>query len=278
MVGKHVKISGNLMVLNEVRNIARVINNLFEFCDEIVVLDGGSTDGTTEYIVSLHDSRIKLYIWPQRHDSEYSREWEEARRRTLMMRLSDGDYILWLDADECMDDSFADFLAKIKSKNLVCFLPMYHFWKSIDRIRVNAGNDRVWYPSYHLRLFPNSDKFSCFSYRKDGMHTKTVKKVLGVKIPIGLRYIYFSDFLTPLLKVFSQWILGVKFVVLKDIHVFHYHYLDGYKKADLRMADRDKKEELVLESEGDVNPQRSGAVLVKAVSVKQPKAFTADGQ
>lgn len=274
MANERVRISGNLMVLNEVRNIKRVVNNLFEFCDEIVILDGGSTDGTVEYIVSLHDPRIKLYIWPQGQGSEYNSGWDEPRRRTLMMRLSEGDYILWLDADECVDDTFSNFISKIQTKNVVCFLPMYHFWKRIDRIRVNAGDDRVWYPSYHLRLFPNSKSISCYSYRRDGLHPKTVKRVLGMNIPIGLRYIYFSKRLRPLLRLMAELVLGVKFVTLSDIHVFHYHYLDGYKVADLRIADKDKKEELV--ESGDPDPRRNGAVLVREVNIKHPKAFSED--
>ncbi|MCL4405398.1 MAG: glycosyltransferase [Patescibacteria group bacterium] len=268
---KKIRISGNLMVLNEIHNIPIAIRNLFEFCDEIVILDGGSTDGTIEYVVSLHDPRIKLYIWPQENGSIYNKGWDEPRRRTLMMRMSDGDYILCIDADECVEDTFVDFIKRMDSDNIVCFFSTLHFWKKPDWIRVNAGDDRVWYPNYHHNLFPNNESFSWFSYREDKMHPKLVKRVLGINIPIGLRYIYFSKFLTPLLKVIAELILGVKIVVLDDIHVFHYHYLNGFKAADLRLAEKDKKEELV--EVGDHNSRRNGAVLVKRINVRHPKAF-----
>ena len=43
-------ISANVLVLNEYNNIKGLINNLVDAnVDEIIVLDGGSTDGTFEY-------------------------------------------------------------------------------------------------------------------------------------------------------------------------------------------------------------------------------------
>ena len=42
------KISGNIITLNEEKNIAACIESMQTVCDEIIVVDSGSTDNTIE--------------------------------------------------------------------------------------------------------------------------------------------------------------------------------------------------------------------------------------
>ena len=50
LVTKRIKVSVNIMTLNEERCIERCIRSIKNFADEIIVLDTGSTDKTLEII------------------------------------------------------------------------------------------------------------------------------------------------------------------------------------------------------------------------------------
>jgi hypothetical protein len=55
-------LSGLIRTYNEEKNLARSLDNLFNLCDEVVISDGGSTDGTHE-IVHDYQARGHDIIW-----------------------------------------------------------------------------------------------------------------------------------------------------------------------------------------------------------------------
>lgn len=76
-----------LIVLNERERIAAALSSV-RFCDEIVVVDGGSTDGTPEIAESL-GAKVVRNPWPG-----------YARQRNVAIDAADSDWILEVDADE----------------------------------------------------------------------------------------------------------------------------------------------------------------------------------
>ena len=65
------KIVGVCLIKNEELYIKQVINNIIDFCDEIIILDNMSTDKTVEIIKTIHSDKITLVSIPTVHSNKY---------------------------------------------------------------------------------------------------------------------------------------------------------------------------------------------------------------
>lgn len=101
------KISVSTIVLNEAEYIENALSSC-SFADEIIIVDGGSTDETVEKIISLNDKRIKIV----------KSQWENdfAKQRQISLKNCTGDWIIRIDADEVFSEEFEknirDYLQK----------------------------------------------------------------------------------------------------------------------------------------------------------------------
>ena len=89
------KISVSMITLNEARHIERALSSC-TFADEIVVVDGGSTDGTIEILKSFEKVKIIEHPW-NGHFGE---------QRQISLEHCSGDWIVRLDADEVFSEEF----------------------------------------------------------------------------------------------------------------------------------------------------------------------------
>ena len=87
-----VRLSACLIVKNEVVLLQRCLESLRSFVDEIIVVDTGSTDNTTE-IARSYGAQVKHFTWVD--------NFSAARNESL--RHASGDWILYIDADEVID-------------------------------------------------------------------------------------------------------------------------------------------------------------------------------
>lgn len=83
------QITACLIVQNERDRLPTALKSV-AFCDEILVIDGGSTDGTTE-IARTHGARVIENPWPG-----------FAVQRNVALGAANNDWILEIDADECV--------------------------------------------------------------------------------------------------------------------------------------------------------------------------------
>jgi len=98
-----VKLVAGLLVRNEInRYLEESVGHLLEFCDEVRVLDDGSTDGTSEWLTEVHDSRLKH----RRRDTPGFYEHEGRTRNELLQWTLEGEptHVLAIDADEFVAD------------------------------------------------------------------------------------------------------------------------------------------------------------------------------
>ena len=100
-----VELSAALMVFNERRRIERCLEHLW-FCDEIVVVDDCSTDGTYEYLRErAAASNGKLRVVQHRHTTF-------AAQRQLAKDLTIGRWVLTMDGDEYVRPDYAQAMRK----------------------------------------------------------------------------------------------------------------------------------------------------------------------
>ncbi len=94
-----------MIVKNEEQRLGGILSDIHEVVDEICVVDTGSSDGTVALAESF-GARIERFPW--RND------FSAARNHSLGCAKSD--YLLWLDADDRIDEGSAKALLKLKTR------------------------------------------------------------------------------------------------------------------------------------------------------------------
>src|SRR6478736_2187467 len=79
-----------MIVKDEEDVIRRCLDSVQAACDEIIVVDTGSTDRTVEIVKSYPQAKVYYFRWIE--------DFGAARNESF--RPATGDLILWLDADD----------------------------------------------------------------------------------------------------------------------------------------------------------------------------------
>jgi glycosyltransferase involved in cell wall biosynthesis len=134
------KLSVVLATFNEEPNLANCLNSIKTLADEIVVVDGSSTDKTREVAKAYHARVIQVSNDPMFHNL-----------KQLAVDKSKGDWILQLDADEVVSGSLASEISQtINNQNSDYqgyYLPRINWF--LGRFLTKGGQ----YPDYLIRLF-----------------------------------------------------------------------------------------------------------------------------
>ena len=131
------KITATIITLDEERNIARAIESL-RCCDEILILDSGSTDRTVELAANL-GARVIEAGWRG-----------YAGQKNWAAEQATHDWILSLDADEALSEALeAEILNLKKSGPRFDAYTMPRLARYLGRWIYHAG----WYPDRKIRLY-----------------------------------------------------------------------------------------------------------------------------
>ena len=131
------KITATIITLNEERHIARSIESL-RCCDEILVVDSGSVDRTTE-LASKLGARVVESPWPG-----------YAAQKNFAAEHAKHDWILSIDADEALSESLEGEIWNLKKKG-----PGYDAY-TMPRLAQYLGRwilHSGWYPDRKVRLY-----------------------------------------------------------------------------------------------------------------------------
>lgn len=131
------KITATIIAFDEERNIARAIESL-RCCDEILVVDSGSTDRTVELAQNL-GARVIEANW-----RGYSQQKNWAAEQ------AQHDWVLSLDADEALSEALEAEIWNLKKSG-----PQYDGY-SMPRLARYMGRwilHSGWYPDRKLRLY-----------------------------------------------------------------------------------------------------------------------------
>jgi glycosyltransferase involved in cell wall biosynthesis len=213
-----VKISATIIAENEERNIARAIESL-RCCDEIVVVDSGSTDRTIEIAAKL-GARVVESPWRG-----------FAEQKNFASEQAAHDWILSIDADESLSEALEAEIWQIKKTGgKYDGYTMPRLAQYLGRWILHSG----WYPDRKVRLFDrrkarwvgdyvhesvevqgsighlesNLLHFTCSSLSEhlktmDRYTTLAAAQLVDLKAPIGYRHLL----LDPLWTFFRTYVL-----------------------------------------------------------------------
>lgn len=131
-------LSAAIMTFNEERNLERTLKALADICDEIVIVDSGSTDGTKE-VAEKYGAKFIYQPW-----------LGYGKQRNTAIESCNGKWILAVDADEELSPELKQKIIKIingtEDKKVY----------EINRLSVCFGKQIKhggWGTSYAVRLF-----------------------------------------------------------------------------------------------------------------------------
>jgi glycosyltransferase involved in cell wall biosynthesis len=131
------KITATIITLNEERHIARAIESL-RCCDEILVLDSGSTDRTVELAENL-GARVVESFWRG-----------YAAQKNWIAEQAANDWILSLDADEALSEALEAEIWSLKKNGPRCeAYTVPRLAQYLGRWILHSG----WYPDRKVRLY-----------------------------------------------------------------------------------------------------------------------------
>src|SRR5579863_3389380 len=131
------KISAAIITYNEERNISRALESL-RCCDEVVVVDSGSTDRTVELATKL-GARVIESGWRG-----------FAGQKNYASEQCENDWVLSLDADEALSEALEGEIWQIKKNGPdVDAYTMPRMAQYLGRWILHSG----WYPDRKVRLY-----------------------------------------------------------------------------------------------------------------------------
>ena len=154
----HPTISGYTTTLNCDDNLypwRQSIGSLLGFCDEVVVVDGGSTDGTWEKLQEMAsgDSRLNVHQVARDWESERFAVFDGAQKAEARSRCT-GEYCWQQDADEVVHEDdygkIVNLVANFPQHADLMSLPVIEYWGGPDKVRMDI-NPWKW------RLSRNAD-------------------------------------------------------------------------------------------------------------------------
>ncbi|WP_345979945.1 glycosyltransferase family 2 protein [Sulfurimonas sp. HSL3-2] len=130
------KITANIITLNEEKNITDVIKSVQEVCDEVLVVDSLSSDRTCEIAESLGAKVVKqAYLG-------------DGPQKAFGAPLAKNDWILSIDADERLDKNAIEAIKNLDLENTP-----YDAFSFARKTFVGKHFIKLWYPDRVTRLY-----------------------------------------------------------------------------------------------------------------------------
>jgi glycosyltransferase involved in cell wall biosynthesis len=166
------KITANIITLNEEANIEAAIRSVEGICEEVLVVDSGSSDRTREIAESLG---AKVVVQPYLGDGP---------QKAFGAPLAANEWILSLDADERLD---GDARAAIAALDLDA--TPYDAFSFARKTFVGRHLIRQWYPDRVTRLY---DRRKC-AFSDAGGHARVETENVQA-LPAHLLHYSYEDF------------------------------------------------------------------------------------
>ncbi len=134
------KLTVVILTKNEEANIVSVITNARKIAEQILIVDSGSTDRTVA-LAEANGARVVYRAW----DDDF------AAQRNFALQYIDTDWLLYLDADERLDD---ELCAAVKQAVQQTPTKQYSMMRKIHAFGFEYKHG-IFKPDEVLRLFPS---------------------------------------------------------------------------------------------------------------------------
>lgn len=120
------------------------IRSMLGFCDEVVVVDGGSTDGTWEKLTEMAAADKRIVIHQQKRDWSHPRfAVFDGAQKALARSLCTGMFCWQQDSDEIVHETDYEKVRELvrhMPKNIpLVALPIIEYWGSVDKVRLDVN-------------------------------------------------------------------------------------------------------------------------------------------
>lgn len=136
-LGQRVMLTGLVVCKNEAQHIEACVKSLFRCCDEVLVVDTGSSDGTQAIAVKAGAKLIEL-------------DWcGYGPTKNMAAALAEFDWILSIDADERVSEPLAKEIKRLLNstpKGIYSLKRVNHY----RNLRIRFGG---WVPEFRSRLY-----------------------------------------------------------------------------------------------------------------------------
>ncbi len=186
--------------------------------NEVIVVDGGSTDGTREWLAGRSDLRVILE--PRREGA--------VKAFNKGFRAAAGHYVMWLNDDAFpLPGSVEAAVGMIERPDLagVGLIAFYHNWHNERNVLDRIEHDGQTYELCHVRGYP---------YANFGL----IRRSLLQKIGFADERYYFFGF-DPDLSLKVQLDEGLEVIGCRDALIHHEEHHDERKETDLPAGEDD---------------------------------------
>ncbi len=183
MTQRNVHISGVVICQNNAATLAAALQSLEPYCDEIVVVDGGSDDDTLEQALRCPIAKIYEHPFPG----------SIAVQKNFAFAQAQGDWIFVLDTDEVLSQVSPQSIRRIIKLPLIHWVSFPRYWVVENQGELCYLSDSPYYKDRQLRLFRNRPEFR-YDLTKSSVHHEVIERT-GRGLCARQPHIYHFDLL-----------------------------------------------------------------------------------